>query len=521
MSPKGRRTSGLAVLLAFLIAVSAACGESAGEAGERSGNAGNGAPPAATIVGLNCNPTFDRRTPEEQKVHDIIQEKTGADVQIVFYSDTIRCKMKRNAMLSAGEQLDFAEMSIPEAVQAYNAGIILPLNDLLDRYGPNLKKNVLPAAFEKATYNGNILGIPIENAVVGMSSLQLRADWLTKLNLPLPKTIGEFEQAMQAFKERDPDGNGLTDTVALSTGSGGTFNMLEVVFGPSFLPQAFGWWKNADGRLLPPELHPGYKEMLGKFVEWNRKGYIWSDMLLSTAPKQQELIARNKVGAVAATFSGTILNAGERLRETVPDYDYTPVVLEGNGINKLPSYPIASSVWVVFRKNADPATVLKFFDFQGTYEGNMLAWFGVEGETYTMTPDGIVEFIAEDKTDLAEANYYARYKTVMINWPGKPAWPGTAWTFQEYNRKKDQANSLPRFETLDAGVFYDTSQWESFSKLPDMNRFLDEQKVKIYNGEMSIDSWDLIMRQWLDMGGRQMIDDRNAQYERYVAAAVR
>jgi len=511
--------SAIAAMLPVLAIAASACDS---PAPERDGsNKGQPHNPGIPIVGLNCNPSFDRKTAEERRVHDLILEKTGADVRIVFSDGGAGgpCRSKRNMMLSSGEQLDFAELSISEAVQAFNEGLILPLNDLLDQYGLNLKKNVVPEAFKRATYEGNILGIPIENGLLTLNALQIRADWLAKLQLPVPNTVDEYERVLQAFKERDPDGNGMPDTVPLTVASGGTLGMLESVFGPSFLPQAYGWWQDADGRLKPPELHPGYKALLARLVDWNKKGYLWSDMLLSSAAKQQELIAGNKAGSVAATYSGTILNAGEILRKSVPDYSYIPVVLEGaHGINRLPAAPIAYSVWVIFKKNADPETVMKYFDYQGTYEGNMLTYFGIEGDNYTTSPGGMVELIAEDKTDLAKANYYAKYKTVFINWPGKPVWPINAWVSGEYNLKREQINRLPRFEPIDSGVFYDTTQWESFPKLDDLNAYLSEQKVRVYNGEIPVDSWDGIVGRWLDMGGRQLIDDRNKQY---AAEAVR
>ncbi|MDF2658654.1 MAG: extracellular solute-binding protein [Paenibacillus sp.] len=498
----------LAVLLPVVAAGSAACDSSERTSGEPEYGPGHR---GLQVVGLSCNPSFDRQTDQERRVHERIAEQTGADVRMVMSDGP--CRTKRTLMLSAGEQLDFAEMTIAEAAQAYNEGVILPLNELLDRHGPNLKKNILPEAFAKATYDGRILGVPIENNLLAINALQIRSDWLAKLQLPIPETIDEFERVLQAFKERDPDGNGIDDTVPLSVASGGDFTMLESVLGPSFLPQAFNWWQDADGKLKPPELHPGYTAMLTRLVEWNRKGYIWPDMLMAAAAKQQELIAANRAGAVAATFSGTILNAGEKLRKTVPDYSYLPVALKGeHGINKLPAFPIASSVWVIFRKNADPKTVMRYFDYQATYEGHMLSWFGIEGDNYGMTANGMVEFIAEDKTDLAKANYYAKYKTVFFNWPGMKAWPIDAWVFGEYNLKKDQLNRLPRFETIDSGVFYDTNKWKSYSRLNDLNDYWNEHKIRIFNGEIPVDSWDGIVQRWLDIGGRQMIEDRNGQF---------
>lgn len=518
MEQKRRGRLWLSVLLVSVMATSSACSssgakdpKSAGEKAPASSAAAGASQTPVKVVGLNCNATFDRKTPEEKHVHDIIQEKTGADVNIVF-SEAGQCVTKRNLMLSSGEQLEFAEMSIADAIQAYNDGVILSLNDLLDKLGPNLKKNVVPAAFERVTYKNQILGIPIETPVITPNALQIRTDWLAKLNLTMPKTIDDYEKILEAFKTGDPDGNGKADTYALSTGSGGNIDMLEYVFAPFFMPAATEWWKDTDGKIKPPELHPSYKEMMAKFVEWQKKGYIWPDMLLSTAPKQQELIAQNKAGTVAATFSGTIINAVEVLRKTVPDVQYVPVALEGKGINKLPASPAATSAWVIFKKNASPETVMKYFDYQATPEGSDLVYFGVEGENYNRGTNNTVEFIAEDKSDLSKAKYYAKYKTVFINWPGSPVWAANTWTHQEYNLKREQVNKLPRFEPIDAKVLYDNSKWKSFSKLTDLKTYWKEQKVKVFNGEIPVENWDSIVKKWLEIGGQQMIDDRNEQF---------
>jgi putative aldouronate transport system substrate-binding protein len=288
--------------------------------------------------------------------------------------------------------------------------------------------------------------------------------------------------------------------------------MLEYVFAPFFMPAATEWWQDTDGKIKPPELHPSYKDMMAKFVEWQKKGYIWPDMLLSTAPKQQELIAQNKAGTVAATFSGTIINAVEVLRKTVPDAQYVPVALEGKGINKLPASAAATSAWVIFKKNASPETVMKYFDFQATPEGSDLVYFGVEGENYNRGANNTIEFIAEDKSDLSKAKYYAKYKTVFINWPGKPVWSANTWVHQEYNLKREQVHKLPRFEPIDAKVLYDNSKWKSFSKLTDLKTYWSEQKIKVFNGEIPVENWDSIVKKWLEIGGQQMIDDRNEQF---------
>jgi putative aldouronate transport system substrate-binding protein len=49
-----------------------------------------------------------------------------------------------------------------------------------------------------------------------MGSLAMRVDWLDKLGLQVPVTLDDFKNVLIAFRDRDPDGNGIKDTVPFS-----------------------------------------------------------------------------------------------------------------------------------------------------------------------------------------------------------------------------------------------------------------------------------------------------------------
>lgn len=496
-----------AALPVILLTASACSSEGDGKsaASEESGK-----PAATKIVSISGQITYPRNTDVERRVHEIIKEKTGVDVEMIYLPGN-QVTNKRNLMLSSGEQLDFFATSLDSAIQLYKSGAIIGINELLDQYGPNLKKNVNPKAFREVTYEGNILGIPSDSLVITPNLLEIRTDWLKKLDLPMPVTIADFENVMDAFQNQDPDGNGINDTFALSTGWG-ALDKLELAFAPAFLPQAMEWWQDGQGRLQPPELHPAYKDMMGKFVEWNKKGYIWPDVLLSTMKKQGEAIAENKIGAVAGWFSSTIVNALELLVKHIPEADYEPVLLQGKGINKLATTAYQSGVVVITKKSKHQDAVMRFLDYHATKEGYYMTFIGPEGENYTRLPDGSREYIADDKEDNSKAKYYAKYYMFGLNWPDEPSWPISSWVYRKYNEMKAKAERLPRFDAIDKNVFYDKSQWKSNSKLSDMAAYLNEQKMKVFAGETPLSEWDAIMQKWKDIGGAQMIDDRNDQF---------
>lgn len=497
-----------AALPAILLATSACISEGDGSsaASEESGKSAS-----TKIVSISGQMTYPRNTDVERNVHKIIQEKTGVDVEMIYLPGN-QLTNKRNLMLSSGEQLDFFSTSLDHAIQLYKSGAIIGINELLEQYGPNLKKNVNPKAFREVTYEGNILGVPSDTLVITPNLLEIRTDWLKRLGLSIPNTIAEFEKVMDAFQNQDPDGNGKHDTFPLSTGWG-ALDKLELVFAPAYLPQAMEWWLDGHGRLQPPELHPAYKEMMAKLVEWNKKGYIWPDILLSTVSKQVEVIAKNKIGAVAGWFSSTIGGALELLVKQVPEADYEPILLQGKGINKLATAAYQSSVVVITKKSKHQDAVMRFLDYHATKEGYYMTFIGPEGENYTRLPDGSREYIAEDKQDNSKAKYYAKYYIFGLNWPDELTWPISSWVYRKYNEMKAKAERLPRFDAIDKNVFYDKSQWISNPKLNDMAAYLSEQKMKVFAGETPLSEWDAIMQKWKDIGGAQMIEDRNAQFQ--------
>ncbi|MBO9606477.1 MAG: hypothetical protein J7639_11020 [Paenibacillaceae bacterium] len=517
-----KRMGGL--LACAVLAATAAC-SGGGKAGDgaaagSSASPGQSAKPAESakapvkLVFLAPWAVYDRQTDVQKKVHDILQEKSGADLVPVFPATGETATQKVNLMLSSGEQLDIIPFqSIDRALELYKNGAIVPLNDLLDKYGSNLKKNFDADAWAEVTVDGKILGIPSLYPNRTPSILQIRTDWLKNVNLPMPVTIEDYEKVMDAFVNGDPDKNGKKDTYALNSGSQGTVEDLEKAFAPFFLKQAMNWWQDGQGNLLPPEMDPAYKDMMAKLIEWSKKGYIWPEMILSKNDKRVEAIAQNKIGSVGGWYSSTISGALEVLAKTVPEANYEPVALQGKGVNKLATTPKTQFVAVITKKSKNPENAMKFLDYTATREGYDLTTIGIEGQSYTKLSNGLVEYVGDDKTDWQKAKYYYLHNMFTMKWEGTGPWPVNSWSDITFTKMLNASSKLPSFDAVDKNVVYDKSAWKSFAKQTDMQTYLSEQKVKVFAGEVPLADWDKIMQKWKDIGGAQMIEDRTAQFK--------
>ena len=110
--------------------------------------------------------------------------------------------------------LMFASNDIPDVVQnvggatskgmsgSVEAGVFMPLDDLLKEHAPNLMKSVPKEAWQETSYDGKIYGIPAWLSNPSRRGLYIRTDLLEKTGLPAPKTVDEFLDVMRAMKRK-------------------------------------------------------------------------------------------------------------------------------------------------------------------------------------------------------------------------------------------------------------------------------------------------------------------------------
>ena len=143
--------------------------------------------------------------------------------------DATAAKEARNLSLASGDYPDLYIMNQDldlftqnELLKYGQQGILLPLNDLIDKYAPNVKANIEKYPYYKANSyapDGKIYGIPQLEECYHCSfqnKLWANTKWMKQLNITTPKTTEEFKAMLEAFKTQDPNGNGIADEVPMS-----------------------------------------------------------------------------------------------------------------------------------------------------------------------------------------------------------------------------------------------------------------------------------------------------------------
>lgn len=254
----------LSILLVLaLVFVLAACGGTGGGSSAPSGSGGEGtggrgesggsgqAPGEATskfvngkyepaielttVVGLDANAViFKEGESIEDNVHTrLVKERLGIELKYdwVVTNTNDAYKTKLRLMLSSGEKM-------PDVVRyrgdmetinmLIDSGQFMEVDELIEQYaGEEYKKGLEldPTIWYPITRDGKKMALPIlDYAYNANQTLWIREDWLRKLDLEAPTTLEEMEAVMDAFVNRDPDGNGLNDTIGLAAGFKNGFN---------------------------------------------------------------------------------------------------------------------------------------------------------------------------------------------------------------------------------------------------------------------------------------------------------
>lgn len=457
------------------------------------------------------------------------QKQTGVKINFL-HPPANQGKEQFSLMLADGELPDLVEYAWmdnypggPE--KAIKDGNILPLNDIFEKYCPNLTKYLEehPEVDRMIkTDEGHYYVFPFirgDEALCHTIGPMIREDWLNELGLEVPTTIDEWHTVLTAFKEEKGAAAPLTWEYTM----GALTNEDPFAY-------AFGACRNFfigdDGKVHFGATEPGYKDYLTTFNQWYEEGLLDPDLATLALEQVSAKMTSGQGGASigwAGSRLGTWVSAAQ---QTDPDYMLVPAPFptlekgatpEYGQIDNL--YPNQGSVAISTScENVELAA--RLLDFAYSEEGHMLFNFGVEGESYTMEGD------------------YPTYTDQILNNPDgwSPAQSLSAYIRGNYNGPFVQdVRYLEQYYTLESQkqtpiVWGKTNA--SKHKLPpitptadeskefasimnEINTYRDEMTLKFIFGTESLDNFDEYVKTIEEMGLPRALEIQNAALERY------
>jgi putative aldouronate transport system substrate-binding protein len=457
------------------------------------------------------------KTDASKQVHNKILEVLNVDLQPVFYPID-QYPNRVNMLIASGDQVDvIPRVSRQKSIEYFNDGVIIDLTELIQSRAPDYlaaceKYELIAKAREESKYQGKDLVMPWPTLVPRGQTLQIRTDWLSKLNMDIPTTLEDFEAYMEAVKTKDPNNTGKDDTYGLSAGVWGA----NIVTTMSMFYCPAGWerWLDESGKLQIAELHPNYKLLLADLARWYKAGYLPPEVFTSADDQRNDWVTSNKVGALATWYSAPIAGI-VTLRKSVPEANYLPICIKGKpeaanayrNENATPNSPVITA------SSKDPEAAIKFLNYLYTKEGQILCVWGIEDISYKLIDGQPDSILGEDGNKLYYAVYNPQLSIPQLQFG---LFAGPAPNLKLYRELADVLETLPGYDPPDKLVAYDTKAFKSEAKLADMDTFLQEQRLKVLVGEIPVSEWDNIMSQWKTMGGEQYLEDINLQYKAWL-----
>lgn len=459
----------------------------------------------------------------EMEVLKKFDEETNIDVQYESVSGTMWDE-KKNLILASGDLPDIffgGGLSNEDIAKYGELGTLVPLEDLIDKYAPNIKKlfEENPEVKKTSTAaDGHIYTLPYIDGYQPedvVTHLFINKKWLEKLGLEIPKTTNEFYEVMRAFKSKDPNGNGKADEIPLTYRAGNDYN------GDFSFSGAFGVIDSQnhimlkDDKVVYTAIDDGYKE----YIKWISK--LYKEELLDKeifTHEQGQYVAKGKseetiLGAFLVYNADALVGEEKAVEEYIA---LDPLVgpngnqLWGNEVRNIrePKFAITSS-------NKNPQATIRWVD-QFFEEDSLKAMEVHIGEVGT---------IIEKKGDKFET-VNTDIKVKWENCPG-PYAPGIV--SEDTYKNKLIPNAASKRKTK----YYEQYKPYLNQKLPllsftsdelnkigilktDLNNYIDEMKAKWITGQSDIETdWKGYTEQLKKMGAEDYIKIYKDAYERY------
>lgn len=270
-------------------------------------------------------------------------------------------------------------------------GTILPLNDLIEQYCPNLVKRFSERPDIKADLtfpDGKIYGL----AKIDEKPLQSNQDnmfinkaWLQKAGLAVPTTLDEFYAVLKAFKETDFNGNGAADEVPFTFLPGAASQGIHSLFG-SFgvvdTPSTGTHFMVKDGQLVYVPAMDEYRKGLDFFHKLYAEGLIDMEVFTQTGAQYSSKVQEGNIGVFMAWQADSFAADADNWAHVLPmkganseQMWYRTPGVAGLNINGSDT----GIFFAVTNKNKYVAETMKWIDYLCTGTNNLRQFYGTEG----------------------------------------------------------------------------------------------------------------------------------------------
>lgn len=496
----------LAAMLTLSMVVSmTACGNSeAGGSKDSAKNNGNGDEPYTVTMVLNGSTQPDEER-IEQKINEILEPELNAKLDIVVLP-WASASQQLQLMLSGDEKIDVFYTQATNAVQYMNAGQIIDMSELIDKYGTNIKQIYGEDIAKINQIEGFVYGVPNQIERGSIPAVFMRKDLVEKYNIDTSqiKEPKDLESVFETVKAGEPDmtmlysiNDGDTPVTRLFRGDNlSDNNYLGVLMDPTNSTKlenffATDWFKDTTTMLY----------------NWYQKGYISQDAGTNTENWRTVCKAGNLFSLFFAYHPGTPVEF-----ESSTGYDFEIVPFYNEPIINSSSYN--GVTFSIAQNSENPEKTMEVLDYiYGSSEiMNLLNW-GEQDKDYVIedADNGIINFPEGITSDNAGYNLNLGWELpnqfIAYKWTGSD--PQLWEKMEEFNSSAKSSKAV--------GFLFDSSNYSS--EIAALSNIVKQYSGALYSGSGDPDELIPELLEALDDAGiNEVIQAKQEQLDAFLAA---
>lgn len=425
----------------------------------------------------------------DNPVAKAITEATGVTLDVSYPVASQGDAKEDVALMIANDEYPDMIYAKGSATDLYQAGALIDMTDLIEKYGPNIKK-MYGAEMEKLKWSQDDPGIyQLSYAGVNQKTLttsgscQIQWAALKENDYKYPKTLDEYEKMIKSYLAAHPKTEDGLDMIGITMSASDWHWMITLGNPAGLIADASpdnGQW------IIDDEYNVHYKHVTDEEKEYFKwlcrmynEGILDPNFATQTDDDYIAKVASGRVVAITdaewhySQCEATLVADG-KVDQT---YVGLPVTLREDQVEKALMYQGTTVGWGIgiTKSCEDPVRAIKFLDYLCSDEGQILYHWGIEGENYFLDDDGqpyrTDEEVAKAQSDPDYAkntgidNYtgFPIYGTGSYSEDGFPYTPTTKESvIANYNTAEKEGCEAMGFEML-TDMF---AQPEEFDLLP-------------------------------------------------------
>lgn len=450
------------------------------------------------------------------------QEDVGVNIE--FIHPTVGMEKEQfNLMMVSGELPDIIKVDSEGwydggLKQMYADGAIIDIRPYLEELAPQYLACINESEISQKQIfsgeNGEVFGF-YRMSHAGAFPYQrmiARKDWLDEFGMSEPVTIAEYEAYFDAILKNKP---GVTPLYASGLADQNSHLLMGAfdIVGDFFVKDDIvGHYANSDG----------YKEYLQLMADWYQKGYLSKDFASLTGTEITAMFDNGTLGMYPESVDASLVRT-KQIDVAATNLPYMRKEADSVLHSEIPNTPVDTagprvSVITSACKNVEAAVAL--LNYAYTYEGSLVANWGVEGEAWVWGEDGIPKF-----TEL-----YTNNPDGMTT--SNCAYALRAHLFSKYTYADYICGLTDEEQVANRMLWYGDPNIDSALRLPpvsftsdeisqrtelmnQISTYINEMALRFITGAESFDRWDAYVETVNGMGLTEAIAITQAAYDRF------